>query len=214
MPHAVTAGQQDIPGRNCEIMGCGGGSLSVPRHPTRMFECGMVVGLSLRQLSAVYQRLNVGVVTGAVEEPTTLEMVDARIPGVHPVAVAPRGLMRNAAMVLCGSCSAEMAVSRMTMCASSTMVLSMAAGSSVSGVALKSWRAVIMTWSDALRPPLRPPMPSATTPARSRCDGCERSRTPDPAGTPVSFVDTGEAIRRNALVILKIVVRAERCRSF
>ena len=133
VPHAVTAGQQDIPRAQLqEIMWV----VAVGRFlcPGIRPECSNADGCwpqppsALRDLPAPERRSGHWC-GGGTDHPGNGRCA---IPGVHPVAVA-RGLMRNAAMVLCGSCSAEIAVSRMTMCASSTMALSMAAGSSVSG---------------------------------------------------------------------------------
>lgn len=50
----------------------------------------MRVGLGFADLAAVDQRLDIGVIAGAMDQRTVLHMVDARVAGMHPVALAAR----------------------------------------------------------------------------------------------------------------------------
>ena len=55
-----------------------------------MLRLRMDVGFLLGQLAAVHQRLHVGMVHGALDQLAAVEMVDARVAGMDPVAVARR----------------------------------------------------------------------------------------------------------------------------
>ena len=67
------------------------GRASVPRQPVSRFDCGCDVGLFLGELALVDQALHVGVVDRALDQLGAAEVVDARVAGMDPVAVARSG---------------------------------------------------------------------------------------------------------------------------
>ena len=118
----------------------------------------------LGDLAVVDQALHEGMVDGARHQLGAAKVVDARVAGVRDVAFSV-GSTRKAASVLCGSSSAVMAVSLIIRCDSITIWLQQLAGVVLGrqSNARRSGVAVSITWSAALRPPLLPPMPSAST---------------------------------------------------
>lgn len=89
MPDAIAAGHQNIAGTQL------GDEVKVHRRVVLCSQAshqdvGLRVNGSLffRDLTAIDQSLHIGVVHGAFDETVAVEMVDAGIAGVRPVAVA------------------------------------------------------------------------------------------------------------------------------
>ncbi|WP_198301486.1 hypothetical protein [Vitreoscilla filiformis] len=85
---------------------------------------------------------------------------------MHRVRTVRLGKIKYAAIVLCGSSSDAIAVSLIIKCASSTSRRNIASGFSPVGLKRSNvCCAVSITWLEAVRPPLLPPIPSATMPS-------------------------------------------------
>ncbi len=141
-----------------------GGSACVPRQPVSRLACGWLLAASSLSLPSSIRRCTKewSIVRCIISAPR--KWYTRESPAWITSHSSP-GPMQKAASVLCGSSSAVMAVSLIIRCASCTTCLSMSAASSCCGTKRsKIWRAVSITWSAALRPPLLPPMPSATMP--------------------------------------------------
>ena len=104
-------------------------------------------------------------VHGALDQLVAVEVVDARVAGVDPMAL-PGGIdeegRQRAVRLLLGGDGRELDDDVGFL----HHLLEHGRRIVVSGeYRSNSCLAVSMTWSDALRPPLRPPMPSATMPS-------------------------------------------------
>ncbi len=89
MPHPVAAGHQRVAGHELRDGVDGHGWVALgAQAPHQDVGVRMGIGLGLGDLAAVHQRLDVGVVAGAVDELGAPEVVDARVARMRPVAVA------------------------------------------------------------------------------------------------------------------------------
>ena len=136
--------------------------------------------------------LHVRVIDRAAHHLGGAEVVDARVAGMDEIALRASGLIRNAAIVLCGSSSEVIAVSLIIRCASSTSCLSASVGSS-RGSANSARTAAApsgCTWSAApcARRSCRPCRRRGTPISAARHATVRKLPGPDPAGSPVAAV--------------------------
>lgn len=90
MPHPIAAGQKHV--ARVQLVNHVHGDRRVALGTQAAHQnIGMRVGVGFGfgDLAAIHQRLHVGVVAGAVHHAAILEVVDARIARMRPVAVAP-----------------------------------------------------------------------------------------------------------------------------